>query len=74
MLTLSMSEDFVGEGSLGIIWGADAIARALGLTPRQVRYMADRGRLPIGKVGNRLFAQRERLLEHFKRLIEGGAQ
>ena len=72
MLTLGMSEEFADPGSLGIIWGAKDIARALGLEPRQVRYMAERGRLPIGKVGNRLFARRERLLEHLEKLSQGG--
>lgn len=34
MLTLNMSEEFIGEGSLGLIWEADNIARELGLTKR----------------------------------------
>ncbi len=72
MLTLGMSEEFGAPESLGLIWGADDIARVLDLKPRQVRYMAERGRLPIGKVGNRLFAQRERLLEHLEKLSQGG--
>lgn len=71
MLTLELAEESGGDGSFGIIWGAENIARELGLSPRQVRYMAERGRLPIGKVGTRLFAQRERLLEHLEKLSQG---
>lgn len=43
------------------LWGADAIARWLGLTERQVFHHAERRTLPIGKVGNRLVARRSKL-------------
>lgn len=43
------------------LWGAEAIARCLGLTERQVFHHAERRTLPIGKVGNRLFARRSKL-------------
>lgn len=66
MLTLGMSEEFVGEGSLGIIWEAENIARELGLTKRQVYHAVRTGALPIGKCGERLYAVRRQLIEFFE--------
>lgn len=46
------------------IWGAESIARLLGLTKRQVYYMAERGDLPIGRIRGKLYAVRARLVDH----------
>lgn len=66
MLTLNMSEEFIGEGSLGLIWEADNIARELGLTKRQVYHLMKTGKLPIGKCGEKLYAVRRQLIEFFE--------
>ena len=65
-LTLGMSEELVGEGSLGIIWEADYIARELGLTKPQVYHAARAGKLPIGKFSGKLYAVRHQLREFFE--------
>lgn len=62
-LTLSMSEELVGEDSLGLIWEADNIARELGLNKRQVYDAFKTGKLPIGKFGEKLYAVRPQLRE-----------
>jgi hypothetical protein len=48
-----------------LIVGAEAIAKELGLTPRQVFYFAAKGELPIRKLGRLLTASRSRLRRHF---------
>jgi predicted DCC family thiol-disulfide oxidoreductase YuxK len=43
--------------------GADAIAAALGMTPRQVRWLALSDQLPIRRLGSRLMTTRRWLRE-----------
>lgn len=45
-----------------LLWGAQTIARFLGLTKRQVYYALESGSLPIRKIGGRLCARRSSLL------------
>ena len=54
-----------------IIWGAEQISDLLGLTKRQVYYLAERGDLPVGKLRTRLFARRSTLLQFLDRLSTG---
>lgn len=72
MLTMGMSEAFNNAGALDVLWGAEAIAQALNLSPRQLRHMVKKGDLPVGKLRGKLFARRERLLEHLEKLSQGG--
>lgn len=46
------------------LWGAKAIAEYLGLTERQVRYAEERGELPIGRSGGKLFTKKQILDDH----------
>ena len=55
--------------TLDLIWGAAAIAAALGRTARSVYHLLEAGELPARKVGGRWVASREALRQHF----EGGA-
>jgi hypothetical protein len=51
--------------SLDLVWGADAIAAAIGRSPRQTFHMLDSGQLPAKKVGNRWVAERGKLIRFF---------
>lgn len=51
-----------------VVWGAEQIARLLGLSKRQIYHLVDTGRLPIGKLGGRLFAKRSTLSAFLDRL------
>lgn len=44
-----------------LLFGVKAIARAIGLDPRQVYYLKDKGELPTFKVGIRICARRSSL-------------
>jgi hypothetical protein len=54
------------EGDL--VWGVSAIAREIGLSPRQTHYQLTNGLLPAGQQGERWVASRRALGEHFQRL------
>ncbi len=43
------------------LWGAKSIAAYLGLSERQVRYAEERRKLPIGRLGGKLYASRATL-------------
>lgn len=46
-----------------IIWGAEAIGKAIGRSERQVFHMHAQGALPTRKVGHHLVASRRKLIE-----------
>jgi hypothetical protein len=46
------------------LWGADAIAAVLNLTPRQTWYLLEKHLLPAKKVGGRWTASRRALLTY----------
>jgi hypothetical protein len=48
-----------------LLIGASAIAEETGLSVRQVFYFAQRGELPVKKMGRLLTASRSRLRAHF---------
>lgn len=48
-----------------LVWGASAIARAIGRTDRQTFHMLDRGMIPAKKVGGRWVAERGQLMNFF---------
>ena len=48
-----------------LIWGASAIAKAIGRTDRQTFHMLEKGILPAKKVGGRWVAERGQLLRFF---------
>ena len=54
-----------------LIWGADAIAKEMGLSRRQAYYMLDRGLLPAGQQGEKWVASRKALMEHFAKITSG---
>jgi hypothetical protein len=57
-----------------ILWGAEAIGKAIGRTDRQVFHMHENGLLPTRKVGNRLVVGRRVLLEALgAETVEGNA-
>jgi predicted transcriptional regulator len=51
-----------------LIVGARPIAAELGLTERQVFYMAETGQLPVFKIGRKLAAKRSTLRQHIAEL------
>jgi excisionase family DNA binding protein len=50
---------------LGLVWGADAIAQALGVSRRQAFHLLEKGLIPARKVGAKWCTQREDLRRHF---------
>lgn len=55
---------------LGILRGADEIAKAIGTTPRRVYYLAETGVLPATKEGSLWVTT----LDKLRQFYEGGAQ
>lgn len=45
-----------------LLSGLKAIAIYLGITPRQAKYLIERGRLPFWREGNIIFARRSSLI------------
>jgi hypothetical protein len=52
-------------GPLGLIWGADRIAIALGVSERRAFRLLEKGEIPAKKVGGRWVADREALKQFF---------
>jgi hypothetical protein len=51
---------------LDLLWGAEAIAKALNLkNRRQAFHLLEGGKIPARKVGNQWVASRQKLREHF---------
>lgn len=53
------------SADLELIWGADAIARELGISTRECFYLMKEKRIPAKKVGRRWCSSRRGLREHF---------
>lgn len=58
---------------LGLIWGATAIARELGIPARRAFYLLERGYLPAKKVGDSWVVSRHGLRQHFAAALGGEA-
>lgn len=52
--------------NLDLIWGAEAIARAIGRTTKQTFHMLEKGSLPARRVGGRWVASRRQLVKYFE--------
>lgn len=50
---------------IDILWGAEAIAEAIGRSPRQTFYLLETGHLPAKKVAGRWVAVRGKLIRFF---------
>jgi hypothetical protein len=57
-----------------LLEGVGKIARFTGLKPRRVFYLAEGGRLPLFKIGNRWCARKSTLIEHIASLERAGAE
>jgi len=55
--------------NLELIWGADAIARELGISVRETFYLLSTKRIPAKKVGRRWCASRRGLRKHFAEVL-----
>ncbi|MAY30569.1 MAG: hypothetical protein CL627_15430 [Aurantimonas sp.] len=53
------------SSAIDLIWGVNAIARAIGRTDRQTFHMVSTGELPAKKIGNRWVIERSKLIAHF---------
>jgi hypothetical protein len=51
---------------LNLLWGAEAIARELGVTNRQAFHMLEQGHIPARKVGGRWCSDQDKLHAHFR--------
>jgi hypothetical protein len=54
-----------------LLEGVAAIATFTGFKPRRVFYLAENGKLPLFKVGNRWCGRKSTLIEHIARLEAG---
>jgi hypothetical protein len=70
-MLIAMADDFASASGSDVVWGADGIGAFLGLSERQVYHLAATGTLPIGKLGNRLFALRQSLIDYLRGLTSG---
>ena len=70
-MLIAMADDFAPASGSDVVWGAEQIGAFLGLSERQVYHLAATGILPIGKLGNRLFAMRQSLLDYLRGLTSG---
>lgn len=59
-----------GVPAFDLVWGADAIAKAIGRSTRSTFHMLDSGELPARKVGGRWVAERNKLLSFFLETAE----
>lgn len=50
---------------LDLLWGIKDIATYLGISEREAFYQAERGNLPVTRVGRRIVASKNRLRAHF---------
>lgn len=48
-----------------LLYGLEAIGKAIGLGSRQVQYLHDKGELPTFKMGRAVCARRSTLAKHF---------
>jgi len=64
----------VGDESLDLAWGIDAIAAYIGRTRRQTYEALVKGQLPARQVNRRWVASRKRLREHFEGVADDGEQ
>lgn len=51
-----------GQAPSDAVWGAEAIGSVIGLAPRQVFHLLDKGLLPAKKLGGKWVARRSELL------------
>jgi len=61
-----MSEDGPNTQALDLVWGARAIARLIGKSPRATFHLLESGRIPARKIGAQWVASRKTLEEHFQ--------
>ena len=53
------------EKSLDLVWGADAISKAIGRTPRATFHLLEKGLLPARKISGRWVTERSKLVAFF---------
>jgi len=72
---MAMRPETTGKKILAddLLEGVAAIATFTGFKPRRVFYLAERGMLPLFKVGNRWCGRRSTLIQHIVRLEAGEA-
>ncbi|MGE5513712.1 MAG: DNA-binding protein [Bacteroidota bacterium] len=65
-----MSGDEKSPRPLEIIWGAEAIAKTIGLNRRQTYRLLERGALKgASKIGSKYFITREALIQNFREAV-----
>lgn len=52
------------ENDIELLWGASAIAKAMGRETRQAYYLLEGGQIPARKIGNQWVAERGKLLRY----------
>lgn len=57
--------DTTSDKPLDLIWEVEEIAKVIGRSQRQTRYMLSKGELPAKKVGGRYVAERGQLQRFF---------
>jgi hypothetical protein len=62
-----MKTSSVAEGDL--LFGRKRIAQHLGVTPRQLAHLIEKGRIPVFKIGASVCCTRSGLRAHFQELL-----
>ncbi|MBI0530347.1 DNA-binding protein [Sphingomonas sp. TX0522] len=57
--------DAPANGGADLLYGLEAIGKEIGLGPRQVQHLHDKGDLPTFKMGRAVCARRSTLAKHF---------
>lgn len=60
-----MQNENEGSATLDLVWGAEAIGKAIGRTTRATFDMLDKGELPAKKVNGRWVIARSKLIAFF---------
>ena len=62
---MSQAENVKAPDGLDLVWGAEAIGKAIGVAPRRAFYLLESGSIPARKVGGRWVIERGRLRAFF---------
>jgi hypothetical protein len=60
------SRTLSAPNELDVLWGASAIAKAIGRNKRIVFYLLEHGKIPANKIGGRWCISRAQLADFFK--------
>jgi hypothetical protein len=74
-MAMAARPEVTGRATLAddLLEGVGRIAKFMGIKPRRVFYLAEAGRLPLFKMGNRWCGRKSTLIDHIAKLERGEA-